>query len=394
MLSLDKLRKPLTRAQAMERITELLTSLGFETTSWQEGAIQKTLLTILAILGSDFTEVAKALAEFGFNAYSVGDALREFSRSRYQQDKTLAIKTRGTLRLTSTASLPYTIEPGSLIAATDSGVQFRNVTGGVLSAGSVSAPSTLDLVFDALLAGAQGNVPSNSIRRLLTPLAGVTIANSLGTPWYSTAGADEESDVSMRSKNATKWATLTVEYVAETYENIARKNGATKIKVRDDNPRGPGTIDVYSAAETALLGSDTMAAIQLAFSQRAFQTQAGWVHPWPSGNTSRVANRHPETYALNVTAVLYHDPNVPGATMVQRVRDALTDYLRRTPIGGWDYSPGPANVLKYEDIADVLKLVEGMRSVSLTVPSTSVTINPLALVVEGAWNLTPVAVAA
>lgn len=391
MLSLEQLRKPLTRAQAMERIVELLTAFGFDTTAWQEGAIQRTLMNLLAVLVSDFSEVSKAGAEFGFNAYATGDALREFSRSRYQQDKQLASRTRGTMRLTSTASIPYTIVPGQLLATTESGVQFRNVTGGVLSAGSVSTPSTLDLVFDAVIAGAaSAQVANGAVNRLITPLAGVTISNNLSTPWYSVAGADEESDVSMRRRNATKWATLTVEFVAESYEHIARQNGAAKVKVHDSNPRGAGTLDVYAAGETAQLGNATMAAIQAAFAARAFQTDAAW----PSASDSRVATVHPTPHLLNITATLYHDPNVPGATMVSRAREALTDYLRRTPIGGWDYSPGPANVLKYEDIADVLKNVEGMRSVTLGTPSSSVTINPLALVTEGAWSLTPVAVTA
>lgn len=393
MISLEKLRKPLTRAQAATRIAELLTSLGFETTGWQDGRIQKTIITMLALIWSDASEVVKAIAEFGFNDYATGDALNEFSRSRFANTKVAAVRTRGPMTLRSTSSAPYTIEVGQLIASTDAGVQFRNVTGGALSAGSTLTPATLVLTWDALIAGNAGNVPLNSVTRLVTSLAGVTVANDSGTPWYVTAGADEESDESIRLRNSTKWATLTVELVAESYENIARTNGARKVLVDATNPRGPGTIDVYSAAENALLGSGTMQTIQTAFSQRAFQTDGAWVTPWPPGNTSRVANKHPDTLALNVTASLYHSSSVSGAVIIERARAALAELVRLTPIGGWDYSPGPNHVLTVADITDALKSVEGMRTVALVAPSATGTVPSHALVVEGTWSLTATAVA-
>jgi hypothetical protein len=387
MLTVEKLRKPLTRTESLNRLLELLTSLGFDTTGWQEGRIQKTLVTLFTIMHSDMTEVVKALAEFGSNSYASGDALNEHSRSRFQNDKVPAVRTRGPIKLTSTASIPYTIQVGQLIASTDSGVRFRNLTEGTLPAGSVNAPSTLTLFWDALIAGAQGNVPLNAVNRLLTPLAGVTVANDAGTPWYTVTGADEESDELLRRRNETQWARLTVELVAESYENIALDAGAKKVKVSDQNPRGPGTIDVYSAAETDLLSVPEMEAIQLAFSERAFQTDAAWADPWPN-NTSRVANRHPTRAPLSLTATLYHDPNLSGATIQSRAYDAMFEFLRKTPIGGWSYGPGLENVVTREDVVEVLQAVEGVRTVVTAFATMSV--GTLALVVEGTWTFIPV----
>lgn len=393
MLSLDSLRKPFTRAQAMTRIVELLTSLGFETTAWQEGSIQRTTITLLAIMYSDLSEVVKAIAEFGFNSYASGDSLREFSRSRYQQDKQPAVKTRGTIRLTSTASIPYTIQPGQLIVANSLGTQqYRNVTGGVLAAGSVAVPTTLDLTFDAVLAGSNGNASNGTITRMITPLAGVTCNNNVGSPWYSVTGADEESDASMRLRNSTKWATLTVELVRDSYENIARTAGARKVAIDDSNPRGPGTIDIYPAADNAQLGTSTMAAIQAAFAARAFQTDTTGSNPWGSA-TSRVRTIHPPLSPLAITATLYHDPGTSGAVVAAAATQALQDFLILTPVGGWDYSPGPTNVVKREDLIEVLQAVDGMRSVTLTTPAADVTVAPTALVTAGTWTLNTQAVA-
>lgn len=390
MLSLQQLRSPLTRTQATARVLEWLKDLGFETTGWADGRIQKTLVMLVGTLAADLSEVVKALAEFGFNDYASGDPLNEFSWSRYRNRKAAAEHTTGPMRLTSTASVPYTIQPGQLLAATSSGVQFRNVDGGTLPAGSTASPSTLQLTWRALLAGASSNVQSSTVNRLLTPLAGVTIANDVGDPWYTTAGRDEESDASIRSRNATKWARLTVELVAESYENIVREAGALKVKVHDDNPRGPGTIDIYCAGDAGLLGTADMAAIQLALSKAAFQTD----DEWPPASDSRAAAVHPTPQALGITATLYHDPNVSGVAIVTAAEEALEDFLRRTPIGGWSYASGLQHVIVPEDIVELLKEIEGIETVVLASPSAPVGVGALNLVTRGDWQLTAVPVTA
>lgn len=389
MLSLQQLRTPFTRAQGTERVLEWLKDVGFETTGWQNGRIQKTLVMLLGVLAADLSEVVKALAEFGFNDYASGDPLDEFSWSRYRNRKARAIPTVGPMRLTSTASIPYTIEPGQLLAATASGVTFRNVTGGTLAAGG-----TLQLTWQAVLAGSSSNVGTHTVDRLLTPLAGVTVANDEGDPWYTVAGTDEESDSSIQRRNATKWARLSVELVAEAYENIAREAGALKVKVHDENPRGPGTIDIYCAGDASRLGTSEMEAIQLALSQAVFQTSTSW----PAAPDSRAAAVHPTEQALGITATLYHDPNVSGAAIVAAAEEALEDFLARTPIGGWSYASGLQNVIVPEDIVDLLKEIEGIETVVLADPSAVVGVGSLNLVVrdEGLapWTLTPVAVTA
>jgi uncharacterized phage protein gp47/JayE len=378
------MRRPFTRRQAEERLLELLTSLGFDTTGWQQGRIQKTLITVFSIMQSDLSEVVKALAEFGSNSLARGDALTEHSRSRFQNEKVGAVRTRGPIKLTSTASIPYTIQVGQLVACTDFGVKFRNLTEGTLPAGSVAAPSTLTLSWEAVIAGDQGNVPTNAVRRLLTPLAGVSVANDAGTPWYTVTGADEESDQLLRRRNETKWSRLTVELVAESYENIALDAGAKKVKVSDQNPRGPGTIDVYCAAETNLLSVPEMEKIQAELALRALQTTAAWVHPWPPGDMSRAAVRQPEPIPLSVAATLYHDPRLAGAIIQARAHEALIEFLRKTPLGGWSYGPGLENVVTREDVVEVLQAVEGVRTVVTSFATMSV--GTLALVTEGVWT--------
>lgn len=389
MLAFEKLRRPLTRFESIDKLLALLRSLGFETSGWQPGRIQGTLITLFGITHSDLSEVTRFLAEFGSNVFASGDGLTEFARSRFVNERSQAVRTRGPIRLTSTASIPYDIKAGQLIVSTDAGVKFRNLTAGMLAAGSASAPSTLSLAWEALIAGDAGNVPLNAVNRMITPLAGVSVANDAGSPWYTVAGADEESDAVLRQRNRTKWSRMTVEFVAESYVNIALDAGAKKVLVHDQNPRGPGTIDVYCAGELAQLGPADMAEIQAEFARRALLTTAAWADPWPPGDTSRTATLHPVPLALDVAATLYHDPKVAGATIQDRARTALLDFLRLTPIGGWSYATGLENVVTREDVVELLQAVEGVRTVVTSF--ATVPVPAFAIVTEGAWSLTALA---
>lgn len=383
MLPLEHLRSPITRSQQLDWIVDKLQQLGFETTGWQVGRIQKTLITLFALAGSDLSEVVKAIADMGFSKYAKGDALTMLSKSRYDNDRFLAEYTSGPMTLTSTASIPYVIQEGQLLATTAEGVQFRNTTGGVLSSGSPEAPTTLVLEWKAVLAGLEGVVPPNTVNRLVTSLSGVTISNP-GSPWYTVAGKDEEPDEILHLRNATKWATMTVETTRDGYINIALNNGARKVAVADTNPRGPGTIDVYVAAETGLVGASDIAALQWEFSKRAFQTTA----TWPPNPDSRVWVKHPDVRPLDIQATLYYDPNVTELIIRERALKALREYLRLSPIGGWDYRPGPYNIVQREDLIDVLKSVEGMRTVKMQVPAESYFVSAFDLLAEGNWDLT------
>jgi len=385
MLSLDNLREPVTRAEALERVLELFQGLGFDTTGWQEGRIQRTIMTVFATLLADMSDVHRLIANAGFNEYAEGVLLELFSNSRYQNQKFAARATSGLLTLTSTANTPYEVSAGDLIAATDTGVEFRLVEDVTVAAGTVASPTTTAARFTARVKGSGGNVGTGQIRNLLTPLAGVTVSNA-GDPWYDVSGVDLETDASLRLRNSTQWATLSVERIASAYENIAREAGARKVKVHDENPRGAGTIDVYCASDNTQLSNAELTDIQELMATHAFQTD----DEWPAASDSRVAIKKPSSTALNITGTLYHDPNIAGSVIVARAETALLDFLTVTPIGGWDYSPGPANVVLLSDLHDVLKDVEGVEGVNLSNPLGNITIGTLSLVTRGAWVLTPV----
>jgi len=390
MLSISQLRKPAARQEVLDEWIDILQSLGFSTTGWQPGRVQRTFLTAAATIVADMSEVAKAIVEFGFNSFSSGVPLTEFARSRYENTRLPAVKTAGPMTLTSTALVPYDIEVGQLIVSNDSGKKFRNTTGGTLNAGG-----TLTLTFQATLAGQSHNVGSNTVTKILTPLAGVTVANSAPDPWYTTTGIDQETDAALKERNRTKWATQSLEMVADGYRNYALSvAGITKISIDDNNPRGENTIDVYVAAEFSLVGAAEKQALQEIFAKRVFGTSSTYEEPPTAGTT--VAVLDPNTDELTLTGTVYHDPNVSEATVTDAVNEALEDFLTATPIGGYDFAPGPSNVITPGDILQVLEAVEGVRTVTLTTPTAPVSVGVRTLVTEqaGGWGLTYQAVTA
>jgi uncharacterized phage protein gp47/JayE len=388
MLSVQSLRNPPSRQAVYAWLVELLKAAGFETTGWQRGRIQRALLYTISTGVADLAELGKVIVEFGFNDTASGEPLNEFSKSRFDNTKTPAVKAQGPMRLASVANIPYTITPGQLIAATDSGVEFRNITGGVLPAGSTLAPATMatPLVWEARLAGSNGNVSNGSVTRLLTPLAGVTISNDVldaNGNWYTTAGADEESDASIQQRNKTKWPTLALALIREGFENVARSGGAMKVYVDDTNPRGAGTVDVYVAGTRAELGTDVIGAIQNLFAKRWFRTD-----PYPANvNTSRVYVRTVVPQYISLAGgVVYYDPSVEDVQA--NVIQALNDLADATPLGGWDYSPGPSNILTRGDLLHAIENVEGVRTAVLPL-AADISIGSLRLVVPAAddWDL-------
>ncbi len=81
------------------------------------------------------------------------------------------------------------ITVGSLIVQTAQGVQFVNESSGTISGSNVS------LTFRAVVAGPAGNVATNSINQIVTPIPGVTGINN---PSQAIGGAAIESDSALR----------------------------------------------------------------------------------------------------------------------------------------------------------------------------------------------------
>lgn len=377
MLSLGQAKRSFAKSEVMEWCLEVLTEFGFQTTGWQNGRIQKSLLSGFSTLVADLSEVVVTLAKLSANEEAEGAGLTLYSRNRFNNERfNTNVKSAGPMVLTSTATVPYTVEVGQLIASDAIGTQFTNTTGGTLS-----ASGTLTLQWQALLAGSSGNVGNGSVNILVTPLAGVTISNpdSGSGRWYTTIGLDEELDRDLRERNASKWTTLSLEWVEERYIYHARKLGARKVFVDATNPRGPGSVDVYVSADYLVYDDEQMAEFQAGFAEATFETETVWP-PTDSPYPSHVYCKQPNEFILDLQGVIYYDPNFSQAAMQAAVTLALNDFVTLLPIGGANYAPGPTNVIALSDLLDAIENVRGVRAFTPISPTGNVTISPNALV--------------
>jgi hypothetical protein len=385
MLTLQQLRTPVTEDQALETILEHLTSVGFNTTSWHVGALQRKFLRLFAIVYSDITLLIAALVDFVYNETATGAALTEFSASHYQNFRKLAVNTIGQMVLTNTGAVPHTVTDSQLVAAfteTDGTLRtYRNVGGGTVAAGG----GTLTLAWVAETAGASWNIPVDSTLTLLTSLAGVAITNPLisGTDtWITTLGADEEDDPTLKERNRTKWPSLAIELIKDGVIGVAlsASKSVTRVGVDDNNPRLAGTFDVYIAGKNATAGVDDVTAVQNKLKGRVFGSDTVRTYAAP-------------TQFLDLTGTVYYDAGFTQIVVKTAVEAALTAFLATVPLGGFKYSAGPSNIVFKNNVEAIIKetLYAGqkpVKTVSLSVPTGDVAVGSFAVVVKGVWNLT------
>lgn len=371
---LETLRTEPTRAELLSVVLAKLEILGLAVTSWQEGSIQLQAFTAVSAIGADFAKLGTKLANFGFNSYSTGAPHREYSRSSYGNEPQAAQKTIGPCTLTSTSTSAHVIGVGQLIVATATGVEYTNTTGGTLNAGS-----TLQLTFEALLAGAAGNVANGAITVLKTPLAGVTITNPAGGSgvWYTTSGADPEQTTKLRARNTTRWGTLNqVAMPTDGYRNLALSIAAiTKVYVDDQNPRGPYTIDVYIATASGPAGATEIAALQALLNLK-------------KGPHANVLVKAPTNKPIDVTATIHIQASLNTAARRATIEAAGDAFINAQEIGGIILPPSTTRIIPRSELLGAYTAVRGVVGVTMATPAADITMTPVDLATVGTKALT------
>jgi hypothetical protein len=245
-----ELLTPVTPAEAEATVLGLLEAVGFPATSWQRFSVPRTLVKLTSELYSDARTGISNIVRSRLLDFATGDALTYLARHFFLVERAAAVATVGTFVFTDVGGAPYDIEPGIyFVRDRVTGKRYLNVTGGTLAVGG-----TLNVTFRAESPGSSYNIASAATLEFATTLEGVEVTNPAdpgsGT-WITTEGADEQTDTSLREACRNKWATLGAgtadAYIAWALEGAPT---VTKVKVRADDPDGPGTVRVILATDS------------------------------------------------------------------------------------------------------------------------------------------------
>jgi uncharacterized phage protein gp47/JayE len=375
-LSLFDVQTPLARDSIRSLLLSLLDAAGFPVDAWQDEGSARALVEMAAQLGAEQSKPVALLAKMPFLDTSEADFLSAKLKSDFDEERNPAVATVMPVRLVNAGSTTYSKNAREIILTSSSGRTYSNVAGA-----SVTAAATTIVNFVAEVAGAAGNVPAQTMQ-LTTPLAGVTAIFDGG---FITAGADEESDPAARERARTKWATLRTEKIRAGITNLVRTAApsVTGHSIDDENPRGPGTLDVYLAGDNATAGSGDVTLVQTALDGALFGTGTDE----PAG----LAIAAP-TLALDLDATVY----VRGVTeeaALTALTAAWQAFLVTVPVGGFDLSPGPQNVILPGQIVDAFSEVAGVVSTAVELGADQIDVPAHTKVLEGTTTFTIVVLA-
>jgi uncharacterized phage protein gp47/JayE len=373
-LSLFDIQTPVSRESVRALLLGLLQTEGFPVTAWQDESAARAFVEAQAHLGAQQSQPVALMAKMGFLQTAIEDYLDALVLSHYDLLRNGAVATVLPVRLVNAGATTYVMGARAIIVQARNGRTFSNIAGASVTAGAETTVS-----FTADVPGAAGNVPAQTLT-LATALAGVT---AVFDGVFTVSGADAEGDPQFRERARTKWATLRAEKIASGILNLVRSAAPSVhgVSLDQENPRGPGTVDVYLAAENATAGVSDVAAVQAALDGALFGTgtdeEAGLAIAAPTSD-------------LNLEATVY----VRGLTetaALTALSAAYQAFLETVPVGGFDLSPGPENVILPGQITDVLSEVAGVVSASVTSPTTDpILVAPHTKVLEGTTVFTVV----
>lgn len=263
--SVSELIVPRTADAIVTEQLAVLDAEDFPVTSWQPGSAPRDLVkadaTAMARLDANVANLAKA----AFLDDAEGDWLTLLAASRFDTDRVLATYTEGYVRVACASGAgPHTISAAQLLV-TDGTRRWRSIN---TASVTVASGSYQDIKVRAEVAGDAYNIASGATLTVVAPaLAGLSATNPVyadGT-WITSAGADDESDASLRARCRARWGTLGRGANDAAYRYLARTGHAYEAQVTRAYVvwgAGDGSLTVYLAGPSGAVNSTVVNAVQ------------------------------------------------------------------------------------------------------------------------------------
>jgi hypothetical protein len=210
---------------------------------------------------------------------------------------------------------------------TSNSTQITDSVGNVFvcdTSGIVPIGGTKTLPFHCQQPGSQGNLSNATPVKLVTSIAGVTVA--LGD--IITGGTDIESDASLIARCLNQWTTLGTGSPQGAWQNWCFA-ASPEVRYATTLAFGDGTVGVCVYGDGNDVGDGGLAAIGTYLSPRIPQCIS--VAPGSPINASPIT--------LNMSAVIY-GPASASVSGLAAATTALAQLVQTTPVGGYPISPG------------------------------------------------------
>jgi len=335
---------------------DVLAGEEFPVTSWQPGSVPRSLVkadaTSMAAMDTNVANLAKA----AFLDDSEGDWLVLLAKSRFDVDAEPAGYTVGRVLLTvASGAGPYTLSAAQLLVS-DGARRWRSTnTGSVV----VTSAAPVSIEVRAESAGAAYNVASGAVTQVITPaLAGLSVSNPVyasGT-WVTTAGADRESDASVRARCRARWGTLGRGANDAAYVYWARTGHSRTAEVTRASVVwgiGDGTLTIYLAGPSGPVSTPVENAVG-AWIER---NKPGTDYPTVVSASARV---------VSLVATVRVDAASDSAANRALATDALAAYFAALAIGD-DVDLGALYHALYQ--------ATGVIDVDISQPASDVSVN-------------------
>lgn len=340
--SLVDLYSPLTREQVEAKFLVIAEALGFDITAWEPLSSVRTFNAIVAQAMSNETQTTTLMArsvllDFAANTDgTINPWLTLFGKSWFDVEREEATFATTTVTLTNASVTPYTINPGDLHFAVTSGVNegalYSNTTEGVLA-----ASGTLDVTVVADIAGSSSSATAGTITTMVTPLAGVTAANSLPAN-----GKDDELDPPYVLRLKSSFGALSPNGPEDAYRffalNALHADG-TPVDVNRAriSPYSPtGQVIVYVASTSGVVpGTVGNLATDLGLVADNIFRNAMAITDTPTISSAAGLN-----VTIQATVYMRATNTLDAATVKAKVLARLLSYFTTVPIGGTDIGGG------------------------------------------------------
>ncbi len=354
---------------ADQRIQEL-SDAGFTITNFHSGGVFHTLLMIVLRIQIELLELCRTVLNQMFVSHASG-AWLDLKMSDYSKTRKLAQKTQGVVTVSRIGmdGEAVKIPKGHIFKS------IRDINGDELRFVALQettlqkGASSVDVPVEAETEGARYNVPAAQITRTLTYLGDVTISNSAS--WITREGSDTEDDESARERTLRSWSELALVPLRDTYINVCSAiAGVLYVTVKDQHPRGQGTVDIIITSEAGTATEDLL--------QQCREVCEEIREP-----DTDVLVKSAEIVAQDVAVTVTVSSALSQDGLAERVQASVTDLLKLRNRGD------SLNELTHADIIHKIKSdVSTVRNVTVTTPAADVTLAEEKVIMAGKITVT------